>query len=205
MSVVDTFRTLLAERLGSRGFTVSMWNDGTRMSNRLLAVSALPAHLHAKGSRSSSWLAMLTPGMDPIAPGCGGAGNDFSTYGPRAALMDRKSHDCVTSASNSIGELSSTSQSTVLYVKVSTRLPGTWCLTPNQLDRLAASRVRCFFVLLYQSASVGYLLPEDQILTRVNDGSLTRLHDGSYIVNQRAEFMSSQRFESIDALVSRAF
>ena len=40
---------------------------------------------------------------------------------------------------------------------------------------------------------------------RVKDGSLTLHHDGDYKVNQRAMFVSSQRFETIDALISRTF
>jgi hypothetical protein len=52
---------------------------------------------------------------------------------------------------------------------------------------------------------MGYLLSGGQVLARVRDGSLTLGDDGDYKVNQRAEFVSSQRFESVDALISRAF
>src|SRR6266508_1740325 len=110
-----------------------------------------------------------------------------------------------TRMSNHLLEVSTTPQPTVLYVKVSTNAPGFWGLTKNQLDRLSSSHVRWFCVFLHRSAAVGYLLSGGQILMRVKDGSLIRRHDGDYKVNQRAEFVSSQRFETIDALVSRVF
>lgn len=110
-----------------------------------------------------------------------------------------------TRISNHLLEVSTKPKPTVLYVKVSTSNPGFWGLTRNQLDRLTTARVRWFCVFLRQSAEVGYLLSGGQVLMKVNDGSLTLGEDGDYKINQRAEFVSSQRFESIDALVSRVF
>jgi len=57
--------------------------------------------------------------------------------------------------------------------------------------------------VLHRSSSKGYLLSGGQVLARVKDGSLILRDDGDYKVNQRAEFVSSQRFESVDALISR--
>jgi len=102
-------------------------------------------------------------------------------------------------------EISTKPRRTVLYVKVSTSVPGFWGLTKNQLDRLSSSHLRWFCVFLHRSSSAGYLLSGGQVLARVRDGSLTLGDDGDYKVNQRAEFVSSRRFESVDALISRAF
>lgn len=102
-------------------------------------------------------------------------------------------------------EISTKPRSTVLYVKVSTSVPGFWGLTKNQIDRLSSSHVRWFCVFLHRSSSTGYLLSGGQVLARVKDGSLELRDDGDYKFNQRAEFVSSQRFESVDALISRAF
>lgn len=110
-----------------------------------------------------------------------------------------------TRLSNHVLDVSTKPLPTVLYIKVSTSAVGFWGLTKNQLDRLAEARVRWFCVFLRRSASVGYLLSGGQVLMRVKDGSLTLHHDGDYKVNQRAMFVSSQRFETIDALISRTF
>ena len=205
MSLVDTFQRLLSERLSSQGVTVSMWNDGTRPTSHLLVVSGAAVRFRAKKSPRSSWLAMLGPEMSGNAPTCGEAASILSADGAHGVLKGQASPDCRNLASNRTSETSTASQPALLYVKLSTKSLGAWVLTPNRLDHLSASRARWVCVFLHQSASVGYFLSGGQILTRVNDGSIARQQDGDYIVNQRAEFMSSQRFESIDALVSRAF
>jgi hypothetical protein len=205
MSLVDTFRGLLSERLDSQGLTVSMWNDGVRPTKHLLVVSVAAFRFRAKKPPRSTWLAMLGLEMDGDAPTRGDGASILPVDGAHGALKGQASPDFRNLASDRTGETSTASQPALLYVKLSTKIPGTWGLTPNRLDHLSASGMRWYCVLLYQSASAGYLLPGDQILARVDDSSLTRLHDGDYIVNQRAKFMSSQRFESIDALVSRAF
>jgi hypothetical protein len=102
-------------------------------------------------------------------------------------------------------EVSTTPRLTVLYVKVSTSVPGFWGLTKNQLDNIEKSRVRWFCVFLHRSANVGYLLSGGQVLMRVRDGSLTLGQDGDYKVNQRADFVSPQKFETLNALISRSF
>ena len=105
--------------------------------------------------------------------------------------------------SNHMLEISTSPQSTVLYIKVSTSTPGFWGLTKNQIDRLNRANVRWFCVFLRRDPHIGYLLSGGQVLMRVKDGSLVLGHDGDYKVNQRAAFVTPQRFESIDALVSR--
>lgn len=110
-----------------------------------------------------------------------------------------------TRASNHLLEISTAPQPTVFYVKGSSNTPGFWGLTKNQLDRLSGSRSRWFCVFLHKSSSAGYLLSGGQILLRVRDGDLTLAGDGDYKVNERAEFVQSQRFDSIEALASRAF
>ena len=205
MTLVDIFRKLLAERVGSQSLTVSMWNDGTRMSNHLLEVAALPVRFHAKGPPSNDWLAMLAPEMDEIAPPFGDAASVLSAREAHAPILGQKLPDRTKLASNRRCEVSTPPQLTVFYVKVSTGLPGTWGLTQKKLDRLSALRVRWFCVFLHQRATIGYLFSGHEILMRVNDASLIRRQDGDYYLNQRAQFMLPQRFESIDALVSRAF
>ncbi|MDZ4348194.1 MAG: hypothetical protein U1A22_01485 [Xanthomonadaceae bacterium] len=109
-----------------------------------------------------------------------------------------------TRTSTHLLEISTTPQPTVLYVKGSSNIPGFWGLTKNQLDCLSGTNSRWFCVFLHKSPSAGYLLSGDHILVRVLDGRLTLSNDGDYKVNERAEFVSSQRFDSLHALISRA-
>lgn len=110
-----------------------------------------------------------------------------------------------TRMSNHLLSISTKPSATVLYVKVSNSVPGFWGLTKNQVNHLSLSTVRWFCVFLHRSSSNGYLLTGDQVLARVEGGSLFLSKDGDYKVNERAGFLSSQRFENIDVLISRAF
>lgn len=108
-----------------------------------------------------------------------------------------------TRASGNLLQISTPPQATVLYAKGSSSNPGFWGLTKNQLDRLAESNARWFCVFLRQSPTAGHLLSGGQIMARVQDGDLTLSGDGDYKINQHAEFVQPQRFDSIEALVPR--
>ena len=110
-----------------------------------------------------------------------------------------------TRKSNHLLEVATTPRQTVLYVKGSSNNPGFWGLTKNQLDALSAAPVRWFCVFLHKSSSIGYLLSGGQVQLHIKDGSLRLAGDGDFKVNERAEFVASQRFNNISDLASRIF
>lgn len=106
-------------------------------------------------------------------------------------------------ASANLLQIGTAPQRTLLYVKGSSNSPGFWGLTKNQINRLSASQNRWFCVFLHKDPAAGYLLSGGQIVSRIGAGDLTLAGDGDYKVNQRSEFVESQRFEGIQALLSR--
>lgn len=99
-------------------------------------------------------------------------------------------------------EINTKKKSTVLYVKESSSSPGFWGLTKNQLDQLGKAQVRWFAVLLLKSNDTGYVLPSNEVKSRVQDGTFELSKDGDHKVNERTDLNSNMAFRGIEDLLA---
>lgn len=108
-----------------------------------------------------------------------------------------------TRQSASLLEVASGGRKALLYVKASTSRRGFWGLTRNQVERLSDAPLDWHAVLLNASPHAGYLVPGVSIERRIANRTITLSPDGDYKINEPSDVEHSQRFTSLDQLVSR--
>lgn len=94
----------------------------------------------------------------------------------------------------------------LLHVKIRSRRPGFWGLSPNRLSLLRVSGREWWVVLLVESPETGYLLPSKEVDDCTNSGVWALARNKQYKVNQSRvseEFYFSSFGELTKKLASR--